>query len=353
KSLFPAYLIVGIALFLAIAAPWHILAARANHDFLWFYFVHEHFLRFTTTIHGRYEPWWYLLPCVIGGLFPWIFFSWQALSSALKGGWKARQENSVAWFLVIWIVFIVAFFSKSQSKLIPYVLPVFPAAAVLLGSCLGRIWEQRSALTIRKTAIGFGGVAVALTVGLLFYKAPKSHPEFAGHLTMLKVVLASGFVASIAVIFTGVRKRAARTMLTGVATTGVTLLIGANLIGSIYDSGSTKSLAMVMKPRLNAGDEVYCLMLYPQDLPLYLERMVKVVDYKGELEFGINAEPEISSRYFLSQAQFMAEWKNPGTHYAILRKWEYAKWFPEDGPSKIAEKGRYLLVTNHPADKAP
>ena len=103
-------------------APWHVAVAVANHsadrqlDFAWFYFIHEHFERFTTTVHQRYEPWWFFLPFVIGGLFPWVVLAWQAVSRALAGGWQARQKNAEAWFLILWIAFIVLFFSASQSK---------------------------------------------------------------------------------------------------------------------------------------------------------------------------------------------------------------------------------------------
>ena len=47
----------GSLLFLAIAAPWFVLVSLRNPEFAWFFFVHEHFLRFTTKIHQRDEPW--------------------------------------------------------------------------------------------------------------------------------------------------------------------------------------------------------------------------------------------------------------------------------------------------------
>ncbi len=44
---------VGVILFLLISCPWIILVQKANKDFLWFFFIREHFLRYTTTLHGR------------------------------------------------------------------------------------------------------------------------------------------------------------------------------------------------------------------------------------------------------------------------------------------------------------
>jgi 4-amino-4-deoxy-L-arabinose transferase-like glycosyltransferase len=132
RRLWPFYPVVGSLLLLGIAAPWHYFAAKANADFLKFYFIHEHWERFTTRVHGRYEPWWFFLPILLVGLLPWVFFASQALRQSLVGGWKQRKEHAEGWYLVIWVVFLVAFFSKSQSKLVPYILPVFPACALLL-----------------------------------------------------------------------------------------------------------------------------------------------------------------------------------------------------------------------------
>ena len=62
RRLRPFYLATGLMVFVAIALPWHLLVAQRNPEWMWFYFVHEHWLRFTTTTHGRYQPWWYFYP---------------------------------------------------------------------------------------------------------------------------------------------------------------------------------------------------------------------------------------------------------------------------------------------------
>ena len=83
KWLRPFYLVAGLVLFLAIAVPWHLLVARANPGWAHFYFIHEHFERFTDKGHGRYQPDWYFIPILILGLFPWTGFVWSAFRAAL------------------------------------------------------------------------------------------------------------------------------------------------------------------------------------------------------------------------------------------------------------------------------
>jgi 4-amino-4-deoxy-L-arabinose transferase-like glycosyltransferase len=361
KELLPIYLLPGAALFLLIAMPWHVLAARANqdaikeHDFLWFYIVHEHFLRFFTPVANRGQMPGFLIPCLIGGLFPWIFFAWQSVREMLQGGWKARQERSVAWFLIIWVLLIFLFFSSSHSILIPYILPVFPAAAVLLGAPLSRMWQQRNGRGVRGVTIAFAVIASIATLAVLFTKTPKNHPEFTVHLPILKAAIGSGLAACIGVTIYGISTRRPRVMLSGVAATGMAMLVGANMVGSVLDSGSTKTLANQIKVQMKPTDEIYCLSSYPQDLPVYLQRKVNVVAYQGELQFGIEAEPELTAARFISLEKFCGEWKKPGTRYAVVRTTDYARYFPGDPERRqqIGSQGRFLLVVNQPIEKTP
>jgi 4-amino-4-deoxy-L-arabinose transferase-like glycosyltransferase len=106
KRLRPLYLPTGLVLFLVIAAPWHVLAAQRNETWAHRYIYFEHWARFTTTEHGRYQPWHYFIWILLAGLFPWVVFLWPAARDAVRGGWAKRGENATAWFLVTWVVFI-------------------------------------------------------------------------------------------------------------------------------------------------------------------------------------------------------------------------------------------------------
>ena len=103
-------LISGLVLFLAIAAPWHILAGLRNpgtaehRGFFWFYFVNEHFLRF---LGKRYPRDYNKLPATLFWtlhmvwLFPWSLYLPAALRTAMRE-WRNRRrsisgQNEVQW----------------------------------------------------------------------------------------------------------------------------------------------------------------------------------------------------------------------------------------------------------------
>ncbi len=356
RALWPFYPILGTLLLLAITAPWHVLAALANHsdikehDFTWFYFIHEHFLRFTTQIHKRYEPWWFFLPVLIAGLFPWTFFAWQALRQALTGGWKARTRNPETWFFVIWIAFVMVFFSKSQSKLVPYILPVFPAAAVLLGKYVRDLWRAPAGTHARGPAWGFGAFLILLIAALFAAKVPKDQAEFAAHLPNLRLILCPALVIGSGAAIIAARRRDPKLLLVTMAATFGFFLMNLNWFYQYIDKSSSRDISLCLKARLKPDDRVYVIDQYPQDMPVYLERVVSVVNYTGELEFGINAEPCDTQSRFLTRQGFLEQWAQPGTAYACLRRGAYNKWFKAAaGPHEvITHTDRLVLVAKRP-----
>ena len=145
-------LVSSTLVFLAIAAPWHILAALRNptqvtgagtvKGFLWFYFVNEQFLRY---VGKRVPPGYDTVPLLIFWALtilwvaPWMVF----LPSALKRvplrfrQWRGQMslEQQMSLFFLIWAIVIVGFFTFSTRQEY-YTIPAVPALALLIGGWL-------------------------------------------------------------------------------------------------------------------------------------------------------------------------------------------------------------------------
>lgn len=141
------YLPTAILLFFIIATPWHILAQLRHPTFFHFYFIEQHFLRYTDLSIGHYEPIWFFIPYLIIGFAPWIVFLPQAIKFNLPTSWRDRKTNATPLFFLLWITIIFLFFSLSKSKLIPYILPIFPALAIITARYVTRI-SNRILITI-------------------------------------------------------------------------------------------------------------------------------------------------------------------------------------------------------------
>ena len=132
------HLLKGGLLFLALALPWHVLAARRNPGFLWYFFVNEQFLRFL----GMRQPvdyesipvplFWAL---ILVWLFPWSAFL-PAIRPVLQ---EFRSRGGQARALVLlslsWVIVVLGFFTFS-SRIEHYSLPLVPPLALLMGLAL-------------------------------------------------------------------------------------------------------------------------------------------------------------------------------------------------------------------------
>jgi len=352
KRLRPLHLPSGIALFLAIAAPWHILAAQRNDTWAQFYFVHEHWERFTTTTHGRYEPWWYFIPIVILGLFPWMGFVPAALREALAGGWAKRKENADAWFLVVWVGFVFLFFSKSQSKLIPYILPVFPPLAVLIGGWWARRWVDGAVQRLRAGLNGFVFVSGLLAVALIVAVMKPGVIREPGQAELLRPYA----FAMAAVLLVGglsapwwARRRGVRGVLGAIVATAIGLYFCLMLAAPHIQKPGTKDLAAIVLQKIKTGDKVYHYAEFFHDFTFYAQRTVGTVAFKGELELEIDASARASGR-FIDGPEFRRQWSEPGRIFAVARTKDLKELFadPSFRYHLLGQSSAHTLFSNQP-----
>src|SRR5580700_12036430 len=126
-----------LGILLVFGVPWFVLASQRNPEFAYFFFVVQHFQRYLSQQgFDRYQPWWFFLAVLAGGFLPWTTFLPGALVTAVR---SARAGDRASSFLLIWALFVLVFFSISQSKLMPYIVPMLPALSLLTGRELTRL----------------------------------------------------------------------------------------------------------------------------------------------------------------------------------------------------------------------
>lgn len=151
----------GTVLFLVVALPWYAAEFAINgKDFFQQFFIKHHFMRYTGVISGHKGPFYYYIPALVAGLFPWIAFMPAGTLREANEKDQPDRGNSVRLLASIWLGLIVLFFSFSTTKLPNYILPAIPAACVLIGSGMsGQFsgWRRYSHLCIA----GFSAVFTA------------------------------------------------------------------------------------------------------------------------------------------------------------------------------------------------
>ncbi len=167
------HLIPGMLLFLLLAAPWHVMAAFRNQDFLWSFFVNEQFLRF----FGKHDPpvLWSVPLLVFWALIPVWFFPWTAFLPALFGTVRRHLDNGERVLMTLalaWAGVVLGFFSI-MGRLEHYSFPALPALALMVGAALSRTddagaikWGFRSLALVGSLIL-----TVGLAAGLWFVRA--------------------------------------------------------------------------------------------------------------------------------------------------------------------------------------
>lgn len=362
-------LITGTLLFLAIAAPWHILAALQNpaspeseglfssnpegQGFLWYYFTHEHFLRFLdASTSDREQPFWFFLVITPLGFLPWAVFLPQALRESLRGGWKnLRTQNAALLLCLIWIAFVVVFFSLSKSKLIPYILPCYPAIALLVGRFLSRCKQERKTDALRPGLWIYGGLALTVALGLPVAKVvfdDKIIPGVTPWLVAAGIITA---VTGLTMIFHLHRRKTVHALSVGIVGLCVFLFI-FNPLAAYFQRPSTQAMAELLKPMVSDDDLVFMYGDYFQDFPVYMERIVHLApSIPREQQFGYDIEEEEHQHRYLNLQDYIALLDSPTPVYSIARQQHYKdiiKGNPELPLTVLAEDHAFVIFINRP-----
>jgi 4-amino-4-deoxy-L-arabinose transferase-like glycosyltransferase len=325
RRLRPLYLPTGAVVFLAITVPWHVLIAQRNPTWAQFYFVHEHWERFTTTTHGRVRPWWFFAPLVTLGLFPTLGFTWSALRDSLAGGWAKRRESALAGFFVIWAIFVFLFFSKSQSKLPPYVLPVFPPLAALTGIWLAQQWSsdgRRFRLGVIVFAVTAALLAGLMNVAVLNPQLSRMPAAQAHVLRPFALISAIVLVGGSAAVLAFRRRPRLSLISIGVTTTlaYITFAIG----GARFEPSGTSELARYARATLPPGARIFHYHDFFHDFVFYAKRFVGTVDFHGDEMELVNDAPARASGRFIDESTFRALWDSDTPVFVVMRKQKLA-----------------------------
>jgi 4-amino-4-deoxy-L-arabinose transferase-like glycosyltransferase len=269
--------ISGFLIFLAITLPWFILVSLKNPDFFSFFFVNQNIQRYAISDEHN-KPIYYFIVVILAGALPWTLMLPSAVQEIRK-----RPIPREMLYLLVWFFLILLFFTPSRSKLATYVLPCFPALALMMG------YVFRTDRVMKKWPLTIAGlvwmcVGIALMLFPTLVSTGTVHISSAGGETIAQIGLAAGMII-IAGTLAGVWVGRRYDMAAGFAMLGMTLMITAVSFAPLWDSyRSTRNLVQDLpaEARLCAYGRYY------QSSGFYTGKQVALTDSEGgELDFGI------------------------------------------------------------------
>jgi len=140
KTLRVRDIIVAAALFAIIGLPWY-GAMLLQHGAAYFesFFIGDNLERFATDRFNEPRWFWFYIPIVIGGLFPWAVY---LLCASFRGArgivTRTRTLTREDWRLLLWAAMPLLFFSVAVGKQPRYILPVLPPLAIMLARSMAK-----------------------------------------------------------------------------------------------------------------------------------------------------------------------------------------------------------------------
>ncbi len=340
----------GLVIFLLIVAPWYASAEARSPGYLAYFLGQEHFTRYLTSYYHRTKPWYYFFGVLTIGFLPWTFL----LPGVIKRRWK-KPLDGLGLFLLSWIVVPFVFFSLSRSKMAEYLLPIFPALAILAGKMLADglgVWESR---TLAFAWQAFGLACFYLLLGIFWpailpvqirSAAPELSTVSVGALALLALVVLPWTA------WTTLARHEARLLPLCCLTFFLFFGFGHYLIEPFSLTRSYKKLALISAPLLNEGDQLVIYETHLPTLPFYLQ-------IRGPI--WIVADPdaeEIMGSFYLAEKkpaaalghgkalftmeEFAAEWSRRKLMVFVKEK----RLSELEGARVLAQSGSVMLVTN-------
>ncbi len=338
------HLASGALLMLLIVVPWFTLVSLRNPDFAHFFFIHEHWERYTSNVHHRAGPVWYFVPQLLVGFLPWLGLVPRTVR-------VVRQEPAGGGFrpkllLAVWAIAIFAFFSASGSKLPGYIVPIFPALAVLLALALDGL--EASAWK-RHVLVALGLLVLPLLAWLPargWLAAGDFNPALIDYLPWL----GAAFLTMTAGVWAARRLNGFGRLDASLTAYALALFAGMTIatVGHETFGRDIAGIELVapMKSALTPDMPIYGVRLLDHTLPFYLRHTLTMVERPDELEFGTQQEP---GKWLPTMAAFKQAWTSGPHAMAVMSPETHATLRSEDlAMFVIAQNARRVVVVNFP-----
>lgn len=330
-----------------VAAPWSLLVHQRAPEFWPYFFWHEHVERFFSSQQGQHpEPWWFFLASTPVLLLPWTCL----LPAAVRGLRREPDPGSrhLVVYCAVWVAVTLLFFSASSGKLMTYVLPAFPALAMLVALGVEPWLGQDGERPLRAGAWAGAGFFALLTVaGVVFLVRQHGSQMLTQWRSALLVLCLAQAAATLTL---AARLPVRRRSLLLVAGTLLPLLVAAQaaLPEPVLES---RAPGAFFASHREAVTPATVLLADRNTLRaatwIFRRDDVVVVGSPGELQFGVEHSPEAGRSVDFEQARALIA-ANAGAVVLVIEASKYRRWRAElPPPRQVTTQGDEGFVVVH------
>jgi 4-amino-4-deoxy-L-arabinose transferase-like glycosyltransferase len=356
------HILLGALVYFAVVAPWYLWVEARNPGYLRYFLWEEHFVRYLTPRFSRTKSWYYFFVVLAVGFVPWSLL----IPFTIRNLWK-RSFSDAHFFLLLWVILPFAFFSASNSKLPHYILPIYPALAMLTGQTVAVELDgasRRRWWIVYLPWIFTLGCILYLLIGAVWPNLLASHISAAVTQKVYLVVLYGIVILLVFAVFAvGDWRKVWRDQGAHYACAAIGLALFWVVIGQIMTVASfhraSKSLAEQSAPLISSEDRLVFYDTYVEGMPYYLriDKPIWLVQSreKGDVMgsyYVAERHPAPAAGYgqvLFTFEEFAEQWKkNTWPLKVFLKEKNLAKLSREIGtsPKLLMKFNEYLLVTN-------
>ena len=354
------HLLPGALLFLVIVIPWNLWVDARNPGYMRYFFWDEHFTRYLTDEFNRSQSWFYFFFVIAVGFFPWTLL----LPLVAKDSWQKIDDKNI--FLILWAILPLLFFSASNSKLPHYILPIYPALAILTGRMITGFFnkpQSRARWVFYWPWILLAGFVLYLLIGGVWQRLLPTEIQA----TVSENVIFIGLSAAVMVFICGGYAYANlggdwSSQIASYICTGVVMVVFFLLVGRLMVTASVgrsaKALAQSTAPFITHDSQMAIYDTYMPGLIFYLrlDRPIWIVASAGKTT--LMGSPYVSThrpnpapghgKILFNFVEFSDAWKK-NTHpllvFAKAKTLLRLESQLAEGTKKLAGVDEYVLVS--------
>lgn len=323
----------GSLIFSAVSLPWFLWACSHYPGLFSYLAGYQTLERVGTTVHGREGPIWFFLPVVLIGFLPWSLLLPGCIARAYK------RSEPLDRFLLCWLTPSFLLFSLSGSKLPTYILPLFPALALLVAS---QVKQPSFAKTGVRVLVA---VLVVLGMGSLAFIWTGLTPETVAAKSVIllsSVVCLTGALSDLVLLKMKKAKYALCLSAFTFGTFMVVLSFGFPLTERAY---SSRHLGDFLANRLTSKTVVAEYADHLHGLPYYLGRRMIQISYPRETQF--ETDEEARDFLFPTLEEFLSNQPTDAPILLIVRRSDYSEAkFPD---WQQVYSGKWLVLERRPS----
>lgn len=347
------HIVTGTALLLLITLPWIILLQSRHPEFARYFFLHEHFERFTMNTHNRTNVPGYFVGVLAAGFMPWTPFFIVAMLTRLRdwrGLLSARSKGPVDAERVLWLwaVITLAFFTVSTAKLPAYILPMFPAIAIITALAAWRLQRRGLIVAIVPTLILALAGFVALPL-LRTYAVGRYPVELVdNYVPALRAALgwlAAGASAALIAAWCNRRALALGALALGSFTAWDVMIENVDVLAPSLSAVSLIQRAEQSNGAFDRDVPMFSVGMYDQTLPFYLKRVLIPVKYGGDLLMGMKLEPQLAIE---TVTGFRKKWAEIPRAYAVISMPTYREMLADGWSARELQKDADRVILAKP-----